>query len=162
MKSGCVAEHVSLELSNRAGLTNHDIDLYRIFVDQTLVERLDAGRGNIPRSGCCLAEFNFDRVNLYCRVNTWEDLSLEYINVIERCGTGRFSHCAWHMQKAQCGPKAKQSKFNLSGHGVICFQRTAPSRFAIFRDVGSLISRYRTRRRTGYQMNSFSTMPLSL
>ena len=98
MKSRCIAEHVSLELPNRAGLTNHDIDLYRILVDQTLVERLDAGGGNIPRSGRCLAELNFDCVNLYCRVNTWEDLSLEYLNVIERCRTGRFSCGARYMQ----------------------------------------------------------------
>src|ERR1700733_4375709 len=109
MKSRCGAEHVSLELPNRAGLANHDIDLYRIFVDQTLVERLDAGGGNIPRSGRRLAELNFNCVNLYRRVNTWEDLSLEYLNVIERCGTGRFSRGVRHMQQAQCGSKAKKS-----------------------------------------------------
>src|SRR5277367_2902143 len=107
MKSRCIAEHVGLELPNRAGLTNHDIDLYRILVDQPLVERLDAGGGNIPSSGRCLAELNFDCVYLYRRMNTGEDLSLEYLNVIERCGTGRFSRRARHMQKAQCGSKAK-------------------------------------------------------
>src|ERR1700677_4169444 len=98
MKSRCVTEHVSLELPNRARLTNHDIDLYRIFVDQALVERLDAGGGNISRSGRGLADFNFDRVNFYCRMNTWKDLSLEYLNVIERCRTGRFSCGARYMQ----------------------------------------------------------------
>src|SRR5271169_7167549 len=107
MKSRCIAEHVGLELPNRTGLANHDIDLYRILVDQTLVERLDAGGGNIPSRGRCLAELNFDCVDLYCRVNTWEDLSLEYLNVIERCGTGRFSGRSRYMQKAQCGSKAK-------------------------------------------------------
>lgn len=77
MKARCIAEHVDFELSNRASLTNHNIDLERILFDQTLVERLDPGGGNFPSSGRFLAKLNFDRIRLYSRVKAREDLGLK-------------------------------------------------------------------------------------